>query len=431
VNELPRKLTLLDATTIVAGTIIGVGIFLVPAALAREVPSASAIMLIWAMAGAVSLLGAFAYAELGAMLPQSGGQYVYLREAYGPLPAFLAGWSFFTIIQSGSIAAVATGCGLYVRHFIPWLPPAVTAITLILALTAVNYVGVKLGARVQVLFTALKLSGLGLLIVSALFYEGGTNINAALPTALPATSVGIAFLAAFVAYDGWHVIAFVGGEVINPKRNLPLALVLGLSISIVVYLLANLAYLHVLPMADLVGSARVAADTATVTIGTWGASFVTLTIVLSTIGAANGSILTAPRIYFAQARDGLFFERFGEVHPRYRTPAFSILVQGIWTSVLASSGSYEHLIAYVLFVSWMFHGATVLAVPVLRRKQPDMPRPYRMWGYPVAPFLFVVFAAWFVATTLVSRPQSSLVGGLLLLSGVPVYYYWRKKANVG
>lgn len=428
-QQLPRKLTLLDATTIVAGTIVGVGIFLVPAALAREVPSASAIMLIWALAGAVSLLGAFAYAELGAMLPQSGGQYVYLREAYGPLPAFLAGWSFFTIIQSGSIAAVATGCGLYLNHLLPALPPALTAITVIAVLTAINYVGVKQGARVQVFFTVLKLSGLGLLIASALFHEGGTNINAALPAALPATSVGIAFLAAFVAYDGWHVIAFVGGEVINPKRNLPLALVLGLSISIVVYLLANLAYLHVLPMVKLTESARVAADTATATIGPWGASFITLTIVLSTIGAANGSILTAPRIYFAQAQDRLFFRRFGEVHPRFQTPAFSILVQGVWTCLLASTGSYEHLIAYVLFVSWMFHAATVLAVPVLRRKHPDAVRPYRMWGYPVAPLLFVAFAAWFVATTLVSRPQSSIVGGLLLLSGVPVYYYWRKKAN--
>jgi len=430
VNELPRKLTLLDATTIVAGTIIGVGIFLVPAALAREVPSASAIMLIWAVAGAVSLLGAFAYAELGAMLPQSGGQYVYLREAYGPLPAFLVGWSFFTIIQSGSIAAVATGCGIYLGHFVPGLPPAATAVTLILTLTAVNYIGVRQGARVQVCFTILKLAGLGVLIVSALFYAQPTHIDAALPTTLPATSLGIAFLAAFVAYDGWHVIAFVGGEVIDPKRNLPLSIVLGLSIAIVVYLLANLAYLHVLPMAVLAGSARVAADTATATIGPWGASFITLTIVLSTIGAANGAILTAPRIYFAQARDRLFFSRFGEVHPRFQTPGFSILIQGVWASVLALSGSYEHLIAYVLFVSWMFHGATVLAVVVLRRKRPDTPRPYRMWGYPVAPFLFVAFAAWFVATTLVSRPRSSVVGGLLLLSGVPVYFYWRKKSKL-
>ncbi|MCC6587365.1 MAG: amino acid permease [Bryobacterales bacterium] len=427
-SELPRKLTLLDATTIVAGTIIGAGIFLVPSALAREVPSTPAILAVWLLAGVVSMLGAFAYAELGAMMPASGGQYVYLREAYGPLPAFLAGWTFFLVIQSGSTAAVSTGCALYLAHFFPGLPIAPTAITIILSLTLINYLGIRGGANVQILFTALKLSGLGLLIVSALFYPHPTNMSLKLPETISSSGLGIAFLAAFIAYDGWHVIAFVGGEVMNPKRNIPLSLVLGLAASMVVYLLANIAYLHVLPMADLVASPRVAADTALRTIGPYGAGIMTLTIVLSTIGAANGSILTAPRIYFAQARDGLFFKRFGDIHPKYQTPGFSILVQGVWCSILAASGSYEQLVAYVLFIAWIFHAATVLAVPRLRRKRPDAPRPYRMWGYPAAPYLFAIFAFWFVASTLYSRPMSSVFGAVLLLSGIPVYYHWRKSS---
>ncbi len=237
------------------------------------------------------------------------------------------------------------------------------------------------------------------------------------------------FLASFVAYDGWHVIAFVGGEVINPKRNIPLSLLIGLSICIVIYVLANIAYLHVLPLQQLMASNRVAAEAAQAAMGPIGATLITLTIVLSSIGAANGAILTAPRIYFAQAQDGLFFRRFGNVHPKFETPGFSILAQGVWSSVLAASNSYETLIAYVLFISWMVHGAAVFAVPILRRKRPDLPRPYRMWGYPAGPYLFVIFAAWFVLNTLAARPSSSVFGGALLASGIPVYYYWRKKQS--
>lgn len=388
------------------------------------------ILVVWAVTGVISFFGALAYAELGAMLPHSGGQYVYLREAYGRLPAFLCGWVFFLVIQSGSIATVAVGCGIYLSYLFPsvaglarWGPVA-----LIVTLTMINYVGVKAGARVQVTFTALKLGGLGLLVASAL----GSGAPAAWGGAAAgaehwtAQQLGAAMLACFVAYDGWHVIAFIAGEVRDPKRNLPLALGLGVSAVVAVYVLANVAYFRALPLAEIAATDRVATATAERTLGPMGATIVTLTIVLSTIGAANGSILTAPRIYFAQARDGLFFRKLAEIHPRFETPAFSILTQGAWASLLALSGSYETLFSYVLFASWLIHALAALAVVVLRRKRPELERPYRMWGYPAAPLAFVAFALWFVGTTLAARPVSSLIGCLLIASGVPAYYLWRK-----
>ncbi len=427
-NELPRKLGLLDATTIVIGTMIGAAIFVIPAVIAREIPSAPAILAVWVFAGIASFFGALAYAELGAMLPHSGGQYVYLREAYGPLPAFLTGWTFFLVIQSGSIAAVAVACARFLSYLLPSVPGLMTwfPVLLILVLTGVNYIGVQQGARVQVLFTILKLTGLLVLVASAFFVPAPVAINWTLPEQVASSSLSAALLGAFLAYDGWHVIAFIAGEVINPKRNIVLALVFGVAGAMFVYLAANIAYFHVMPLNQIAASSRVAADTAEITMGRMGASFVTLTIVLSMIGATNGCIMTAPRIYFTQARDGLFFKKMAEIHPVYQTPGISILVQGVWSCVLALSGSYEQLISYVLIIAWMVHAAVVLGLIVLRRKHPEWERPYEVWGYPWAPLLFVAFAAWFIITTFIARPGSSLAGCAILLSGIPIYYWWRR-----
>ncbi|MEO7648865.1 MAG: amino acid permease [Bryobacteraceae bacterium] len=428
--ELPRRLGLFDSVCLVIGTVIGGGIFLVPGTIARDLPSLPIMLLTWVVAGAFSLLGALAYAELGAMLPESGGQYVYLREAYGPLSAFLCGWTFFLVIQSGAIAAVSVGFSIYLSYLIPrvpgvtfWAPPLLIAI-----LTAVNYRGVRAGARVQNTFTALKVLGIALLIGSAFASRAPAAWDWSLHAgSVSMTNAGLAMLGCFVAYDGWHAIAFVAGEVREPRRNLPLALGGGVAAVIVIYLLANLAYTRVLPMSELAATARPAAATAERTMGSLGAALVTWTILLSTIGAANGSILTSPRIYFAQARDGLFFERMARIHPRYETPSFAILVQGAWAAVLAASGSYEILIAYVLFISWIVHAMCVFGVLILRRRRPDASRPYKLWGYPVTPLLFVAFAVWFVLNTLVERPVSSLGGVILAASGIPVYYGWRRK----
>jgi APA family basic amino acid/polyamine antiporter len=431
-TELPRRLGLLDSVSIVVGTVIGAGIFLVPGAIARDLPSLPLMLAAWVVAGVFSFLGALAYAELGAMLPESGGQYVYLREAYGPLPAFLCGWGFFLVIQSGSIAAVSVGFAIYLSYLIPgvpgvtfWAPPLLIAI-----LTGVNYRGVRAGARVQNTFTALKILGIALLIASAFSSRAPVAWDWALHAeAISMKNAGLAMLGCFVAYDGWHAIAFVAGEVREPRRNLPLALGGGVAAVVVIYLLANLAYTRVLPMADLAATGRPAAATAERTMGSLGAALVTWTILLSSIGAANGSILTSPRIYFAQARDGLFFERLARIHPRFETPSFAILVQGGWAALLAASGSYEVLIAYVLFTSWVIHAMCVFGVLILRRKRPDAARPYKLWGYPVTPLLFVAFAGWFVLNTLTERPVSSLGGSILIASGIPVYYAWRRKAG--
>jgi APA family basic amino acid/polyamine antiporter len=239
----------------------------------------------------------------------------------------------------------------------------------------------------------------------------------------------LAMLGGFLAYDGWQYIAFVAGEVREPKRNIPLALAGGTGFVVLLYLLANVAYMRILPLKQIAATDHVAATFAAKTMGPVGATIIALTIMLSSAGAANGAILTSPRIYFAQARDGLFFRKLQEIHPRFQTPAFSILAQGIWTSLLTLSGSYETLFSYALFALWLFHGMTVFGVILLRRKFPGRTRPYRMWGYPISPLLFASFAAWFVANTFVTRPGPSIAGSLVIAVAVPIYYFWKRKAS--
>ena len=416
------------------GTTIGVGIFIVPGTIARELPSAMMILAVWVLAGVISFFGALAYAELGAMLPDSGGQYIYLREAYGPLAAFVCGWVSFLVVQSGSIATVSVGFAIYLSYLLPglagaarWVPVAVIAL-----FSLINYRGVRWAAQTQNVFTALKVAGLAILIGSSWLYRTPVELKAAdwSVSALTTHGLVMALLGCFVAYDGWQYVAFVAGEVQEPSRNIPRSIALGTAAVILLYLLANVAYLRVLPVSQIAATERVAAVTAEQTMGHVGAIIVTLTIMLSAAGAANGSILTSPRIYFAQARDGLFFRQVAAIHPRFGTPSISILVQCIWTCILALSGSYETLFSFVLFAMWLFHGMTVFGVILLRRRAPDLPRPYRMWGYPLSPLLFTLFALWFVVNTLWTRPGPSLVGALIVAGGVPVYYLWKRTGKI-
>jgi APA family basic amino acid/polyamine antiporter len=430
-TDLERTLTLFDATCIVIGTTIGVGIFLVPGSIARSLPSAPWILATWVFTGIVSVFGALGYAELGAMMPASGGQYVYIREAYGSLAAFLCGWVSFLIVQSGSIAAVSVGFGIYLSYLIPRVPGVVTwaPVAVILGFTLVNYRGVRSGARTQNLFTALKVSGLLVLIGSAFLHGGPPPVQApaAARQALSLNGIVVAMLGCFVAYDGWQYVAFVAGEVRDPRRNIPRSLALGCGVVVLLYLLANVAYFRVLPLAGIAATERVAATTAEHTMGALGATLIALTIMFSSAGAANGSILTSPRLYFAQARDGLFFHKLAYIHPRFGTPSFSILVQGLWASLLAATGSYETLISYALFAMWLFHGMTVFGVLILRRRHPGRLRPYRMWGYPLSPLLFTLFSLWLVVNTVVSRPGPSLAGIGIISAGVPIYFYWKRR----
>ncbi len=332
--ELPRELGLLDSISIVIGIVIGSSIFLVPNLIARSLDSSGWILSVWIFTGVLSFFGALAFAELGAMLPATGGQYVYLREAYGQLPAFVCGWTHFLVSQTAGIAYLSVTFALFLAYFTPLSPwqQKVVALTAMAVLTAVNYRGVRLGAAVQNSCNAAKLIGLAV-IVGAAFFAPRVPAQPVFST-ITAGAFGVAMIASLQAYDGWSAISFVAGEVKNPQRTLLRALAIGMTLAIVIYLLVNAAYLKVLTIPEIAGAARVGSLAAERTLGRTGATLVALTILLSTFGSLNGRILTQPRVYFAQACDGLFFDRFTTVHPRYKTPSFSILMQGVWAAVL-------------------------------------------------------------------------------------------------
>lgn len=428
-SDLPRKLGLVDSLSIVVGTMIGSGIFLVPFSIAQTVPSTEWILAVWVVAGLVSLCGALAFAELGAMAPAAGGQYAHLREAFGPFWAFLFGWGLFLVIRSGGTATLAVGFAIYLGQFVPLTPVTskLASVAIIAVLTWVNYRGVRLGAGVQNVLTFAKVAGIVLLIGSAVFYDAPSKMSWTGPGVdMTISTFGVAMIACLWSYQGWFSVSWVAGEVRNPARDLPVALALGVAIVMAIYLSANLAYFKVLGLEGIAANERVAAAAAELTFGAGGGTIVALIILISISGAINSGILSAPRVYFAQARDGLFFRKFGEIHPVYETPAFSVAMQGAWAIVLAVSGTYERLFSYVIFTSWLFYGLTVAGVFVLRKRYPDHPRPYRMWGYPVTPALFCLIAFGFVINTIITRPGPAGLGLLLLASGVPAYYWWKR-----
>lgn len=429
-SDLPRKLGLLDSLSIVIGITIGGGIFLVPNLVARELQSTATILGVWIFAGIISFFGALACAELGTAIPSTGGQYVFLREAYGPLIGFLCGWSMFVVARTAQVAWLAVTLALYLSYFVPLSPveSKLLGIAAIVILAAINYRGVIAGAAVQNIFTLAKVAGL-LMIVGAAFLWSGKSAPA--PMAAPAHfsigSFGVALIACVLAYDGWVQLSFVAGEIRNPKRNVLLALALGTAACIAIYLLANVAYLRVLTIPEIAASDHVGATLAERVIGAHGAMLVSLIILISIAGTLNGCFLTSPRLYFAQARDGLFFRRFGEIQPRFQTPGFAILAQSVWAIILLLSGSYETLLDYAMFALWLSYGLMVAGVIVLRRKQPDLPRPYRMWGYPVTTVLFLAITSWFLINMLVTRPVPSLAGLLLIAIGIPIYFVWKRR----
>jgi amino acid transporter len=420
-EDLPRSLGILDATAIIVGIVIGSGIFVLPNLIARSLPSASAMIGVWVAAGVLSFLGALAYAELGAMLPATGGQYVYLREAYGPACAFVCGWTFMLAVLAGGSAWLAVTFSIYAGYFIPLTAATskMLAIALIAVLSAINYLGVREGAWVQRTFTGLKIAGL-LMLIGAGFLSRHTAAPDA-PPALTSMHFGVAMAACLMAYNGWSYVSFVAGEVREPAKNLLRSLVIGMTAVGFLYVSANLAYLKVMTVSQIAATDRVGAELATRTLGPIGGTLVSMTVLLSIIGAVNGCILTGARIPFAQARDGLFFARFGEVHPRFETPGFAIVCSGLWTAVLILTGSYETLYSYSILAAWIFYTMTVGSVLVLRRKWPDAHRPYRMWGYPYTLWLFVAASVWFMADALVTQTQPSLMAFVIVALGVVAY----------
>ncbi|MBV8732953.1 MAG: amino acid permease [Acidobacteriia bacterium] len=448
-TELKRDLGPWAAASIVVGTVIGGGIFLVPSTMIQRVGSVRIVFAVWIVGGMLSLAGALSYAELSAALPEAGGEYVYLREAYGPVWGFLYSWTQLWVAKSGSIAAIATGFFLYFADFfrpfdrvlysipVPLGPGGgpleirygqLGAIALILALSLLNYFGVKFGGEVQVAVTLIKILLIALLISAGLLFGHPATSSGNLA---PVTLSG--FIAALVAvlwaYDGWNNASMVGSEVREPRRNLPRALIGGTALVILIYLLANAAYFYVLSPTEVAGSNRVAATMMSRILGPAGGHAVSLAAMISAFAAVNGSILSGARVPYAAARDGYLFPGLGRVHPQHHTPSTAIAVLGLWSSVLVLSGKYDDLFNLVIFASWILYAMTAAAVIVLRKKRPGLPRPYRTIGYPIVPVLFLIGSAILLTSTFIERQRESLMGICIMAAGLPFYFYRKRLAK--
>ena len=423
-SALARDLTFRDGLALVVGTVIGSGMFLVPGAVASQLPSISTVMLVWAAGGLLTLFGALALAEFGAMFPGAGGLYVYLRAAYGRPIGFLYGWGLLTLIHSGSIATLAVAFGIYAAQLTPLSPPLQKALAIasIALLTLVNTLGIRTGKFVQNGVTVCKVGGIVLMVVLLFASPRRPNLSIAAAPGPPLLfAIGAALVAVLWTYEGWHTVSFTSGEFRNPARDLPKSLLWGALALAAIYLCANAAYYHVLSPGELQGAARPAAFAVQSAYGGPAAALVTLLIVVSILGSINGMVLTGPRVYFAMARDGLFFPSFGKLNAA-RAPLFSLLAQGVWSSCLTLAGSFQELFTYVIFTAWIFYGASVFAVIVLRFRQPGLPRPYRVPAYPVIPILFVAAALFIIGITVANGPLHALYGIALILIGLPIYW---------
>lgn len=451
-NGLVRELGLLDSSLIVVGIIIGSGIFLTTGLMASDLPSPFLIMTAWVVGGLLTIAGALTFAELGAAMPEAGGQYVYLREAYGPLSAFLFGWIILLVYQPGSIAAVAVGFATYLGYFVPSLGTEnalvsfpvlgrevvvsagqVVASVVILLLTYINVVGLREGSRVQNVLTFLKVGAIGIFILFGLWVGGGSGSitpgGRGLETPGLMTGFGIALIACLWAYDGWSNLNFSAGEIKDPGRTLPRALIFGTICVTVIYLLTNAAYMRALSIPEMQGVTRIAEKAATSLFGANATNFIALAVLVSTLGATNGTILTGARVYYAMAKDGLFFRSVSRVHPKNRTPHVSLWLQGVWSSILCLTGTFDQLFTYAMFAALIMYAAATATVFTLRRKAPDMPRPYKVWGYPVLPGLYLAALVVLMVNTLMERPIESVSGLALLALGIPVYTFWRRRAS--
>jgi APA family basic amino acid/polyamine antiporter len=442
-TELKRDLGIWAALAIVVGTVIGSGIFRVPQSMILNVGTVPLVFLAWVVGGALTLAGALTYAELAAAMPGAGGEYVYLTEAYGPLWGFLYSWTQMWVAKSGSIATLATAFFEYTAHFIPefekvWFTVGSFsvkygqgfAMVLILGLGWINYFGVKIGGGVQVAFTALKIALIAAIVFAGLFFSHPASaVIAAPPLVAPAFAGFIAALVgALWAYDGWNNVGMVASEVKNPQRNLPLAIIGGTLAVIAIYMLANWAYFRALSPAEVGAHKLVAAEMMQRIQGPAGAAAVSLAAMVSIFAALNGSILTGARVPYAAARDGLFFRSAARVHPAFHTPGVSILMLTAWSSVLVLSGKYEELYDFVVFGSWILYAMATASVFVLRKTRPDLPRPYKTFGYPVVPILFLIGALILEISTLLTKPRESIAGIVLILLGCPFYFYWRGRS---
>ena len=433
-RSLDRTLGFTDLLFIVIGTVIGSGIFIVPATVLRQTGGAlGPAMLVWFVAGILSLLGALTYGEMGAAKPDAGGLYSYIRDAFGPLPAFLYGWTTFFVIGAGSVATLAVAFTSYLRQLIPVSPFAgkVVAVLLIALIAALNVRGTRQSAGVQNVSTGIK--AIAIIVMSvALIVAGGAPVSTAsmwpaeMTTGL-LSGIGQAMIGVLWAYEGWHMVTFSTGEARDAQRTFPRAIIAGTGFLIGLYMIANVGYVAALGVEGVQATDRVAASAVAASFGPSAGKLIAVVILVSMFSAANGLTLTAPRMYYAMARDGLIFRKLGEVHPRFGTPAFAIIAGSTWAAVLAATGTFEQLLTYVVFTGWIFYGLGALSIFVFRRREPDAPRPFRVPGYPLTPILFVLASSAIVLNTLVTQPSRALVGIAGVLSGVPVYLLWRRR----
>jgi APA family basic amino acid/polyamine antiporter len=434
-NELRRSLGFTDLMLITIGTVIGSGIYLVPSGVLRQTGGHTGLAFtVWAVAGFLSLLGALTYAELGAMKPEAGGLYAYLRDAFGPLPAFLYGWASFLVIASGSIAALAVAFANYLSPLLPFqVPGPVISVAVIVVVALINIRGTRGSATVQNWTTGAKFGVLFLLsLVLTLRGNGGAGLPTT-PIEAPNVSLAAGFGAAMIgvlwAYEGWQYVTFSAGEAKDPQRTFPRAISIATFLLIVLYLMANLGYVRALGPAGAANSERIAADAIGTILGPVAGAVVSALILVSIFSALNGLVLTTPRMYYAMARDGLFFQKLTSVHPRFGTPVFAIVALTVWGALLAASGTFSQLLTYAVFTGWIFYAGGALAVMALRRSEPNAVRPFRVPGYPATPILFVVAAIALVINTIVTQPGISSIGLGFVAFGAPVFYIWRSRGR--
>ena len=446
-EKLVRQLGRFDSTMILVGIVIGSGIFLTTGIMAQSLPSVSLLLVAWFLGGLITLAGASIFAELGVSMPEAGGLYIYLRNAYGPLTGFLYGWITFLVYMCGSVAGLAAAFAEYFGYFFPSLSTKtyiiktdwfsisngqLVAVVIILLLSGINYIGVAFGKFVQNVFTITKIGAIFIFIVLGFAIGRISSIDFSInPMNFSFSQLligfGIVMVAVFWAFDGWNNVNFIAGEIKNPKKNLPFALIMGTLIISVVYLLVNIVYFTALPVNKMAGTVTIAESASSALFGRTITGLLSAAILISVLGALNGTIMVGARVNYAMAKDKLFFDKAATIHPRFKTPSYAIVIQALWASILALSGTFEQLLTYVIFVAILFWIGAAMSLYTLRKKLPNLPRPYKTWGYPITPAIFILVSVGILINTLITSPVESLSGLAFVAIGIPIYFYWKGK----
>ncbi len=432
--QLKKELTRFDLTMIAIGSMIGSGIFLTPSIIAKALPSTYLIFLVWLIGGAVTLCGALTFAELGSLFPQAGGVYVFLSKGYGNIFGFLYGWAYYLVVNTGGIAALSVAFATYLGYFIPLNSSGIkiVAVSGIIILTYINITGVKSGGIFSDIFTILKLVGIAGLIFIGIVLGSSSHNNFSVSNffnnGLHLQGIGIAMVGVLWSYGGWQHATFTAGEAKRPRIDVPIAMIIAAASVTLIYLLSNLAYMYLLPINTIGASHSLAADAVQTVVGVIGGSLIAVAIFISTFGTAGIYTLTAPRIYYAMASDGIFFKSVSKIHPKYNTPYNAILIQSSWAIILILFwGTFENLISYVVFTDWIFFGLTAATIFIFRKRKLSSDTGYKTPLYPLTPLFFIAVSTWFVINTLIEKPEQAIAGIIMLGLGVPIYFYWKNK----